>query len=680
MGARRYRFLQLVRFIPFLDRRPGRSEPRRRGGHRDRAAPLELPEMTAHPWISKSAELAETRLRTVARRLPALIAQAIRLAWRAGPLDTAATMGLNLLAGIFTAFGLLATTGVLTALFAGGPTPDRVRAALPSLVFVGAATALRSALQAVAGWSQARLQPRVDRIVEIRLYELTTSVEMAALDDSDFLDEMKRAEGRGLAAAPMMVQYTVDVLTGTVGLIAAAGTLGLLHPLLLPLLLFTAVPEGWASVRAARMGYLTRVTLVNVVRRKWVLTDLMADRRHAGEIRSFTMRDFLLGQLERLAGYERDVELDLAKRQAIARVYGDILQGTATAGVYLALGFMLWRGAVPLAVAGTAVLAIRTGQSSLRNLVYAINRCYEEGLYFGDYLGFVAEAERRVPRARAGAAPAEGAAFAGGFERIVVENVTFTYPGGETRSLNGVSLELRRGEVIALVGENGSGKTTIAKILAGLYQPDEGDVRWDEVSLRDVDPDVLRAHIAVIAQEYTRWPMTARQNITMGRLAHGGDGAAERAVRRAAEDSGAAEVIAELSKGYETFLDRRFEDGAELSGGQWQRLAVARGFYRDAPLLICDEPSAALDARAEHALFERIRAHADGRTVLLITHRMASVQHADRIYVLDHGRVVEEGEHDRLMARDGLYADLYGLQASAYRDRRPEPAAEDAGN
>jgi ATP-binding cassette subfamily B protein/ATP-binding cassette subfamily C protein len=635
---------------------------------RPRLVTPDLPELAVHRWTAKSAELAETRLRTVARRLPALIGQALRLAWQASPLDTAATIGLNLAAGIFTAFGLLATTGVLSALFSGGPTPDRVRAALPSLVLVSLAATLRAGFQAAAGWAQARLAPRVERGVELRMYELSTAVELAALDDSDFLDDMQRARGRGMAAAPSVVQYTVDLLTGVAGLVAAAGTLGVLHPLLLPLLLLTALPEGWASARAAKMRYFTMLTLVGIARRKWILSDLMADRRHAAEVRSFTMRDFLLGEYDQVAEYQRDVELDLARRQTLARVFGDILQGAATAGVYVALAIMLWSGAVPLAVAGTAVLAIRTGQNSLANLVFAVNRCYEEGLYFGDYLGFIAAAEQRIPTPSI-----PGAMMPGDFGRIVVEDVTFTYPGAETRSLNGVSLEIRRGEVVALVGENGSGKTTIAKILAGLYQPDGGDVRWDATSLRDVDQDALRSRIAVIAQEYTHWPMTARQNITMSRRTADGEGA----VLRAARDSGADEVVAELAHGYETLLDRRFEGGAELSGGQWQRLAVARGFYRDAPLLICDEPTAALDARAEHALFERIRAHADGRTVLLITHRMASVQHADRIYVLDHGRVIEQGDHDRLMAESGLYAELYGLQASAYRQHR-SAAAEDA--
>jgi ATP-binding cassette subfamily B protein/ATP-binding cassette subfamily C protein len=407
-------------------------------------------------------------------------------------------------------------------------------------------------------------------------------------------------------------------------------------------------------VRSAKMRYATLYALIPAARRKWIIGELLADRDPAAEVRAFTMRGFLLRMYDAVAKVEQDVMLGLARRQTYARVAGEALSGLGAGAVYVALGVLLAIGAIPLAVAGTAVLAIRSAQQSLATLMYATNRLYEEGLYFTDFLEFCADAERRVPGSRATPMPA-------GFQRITAANVTFTYPGAEEPALREVSVEIKRGEIIAFVGENGSGKTTLSKILAGLYEPDSGTVHWDDTDLRLVDPDELRLRTAVIAQDHTRWPLTARYNITMG------TDKGEQALHSAATVAGADEVIAGLPHGYRTLLDRRFKDGHELSGGQWQRIAVARGFHRDADLLICDEPTAALDARAEHALFERIRTHADGRTVLLITHRLASVRLADRIYVLEHGKVVEQGDHDALMARGGLYADLYGLQAAAYR-------------
>jgi ATP-binding cassette subfamily B protein/ATP-binding cassette subfamily C protein len=325
----------------------------------------------------------------------------------------------------------------------------------------------------------------------------------------------------------------------------------------------------------------------------------------------------------------------------------------ATAGVYVALGILLAVGALPLAAAGTAVLAIRSAQASLNTLLYAVNQCYEEGLYFSDYLAFCADAAGRIPSRGGTPAPA-------GFDRITADAVTFAYPGADAAALREVTIEIRRGEVIALVGENGSGKTTLAKILAGLYRPGSGTVRWDSTDVAAVDPESLREQIAVIAQDHANWPLTVRHNIAMGRDAD------QDALVRAAEASGADTVIGAFPHGYDTLLDRRFKDGAELSGGQWQRIAAARGFYRSASLLIMDEPTAALDARAEYALFSSIRGHAAGRSVLLITHRLASVRHADRIYVLRDGQVIEQGVHADLLALGGQYAELYTLQASQY--------------
>ncbi|WP_433259059.1 ABC transporter ATP-binding protein [Streptosporangium sp. CA-135522] len=613
----------------------------------------ELGELNLSEWHAHVGKMTGIGFLAIARRLPALVSQAVRLAWLASPRDTATAIILSLLGGVFTAFGLLATTGVLSALFAAGPTPERVMAALPSLIVVGVAGTLRTLMQAGAGWAQSRLDPQVSRIAEERLYGLTSRVGLAAFDDPDFHDALQRARSRGVAMADVVVGTTINVLTAIIGIIAAAGVLGVLHPVLLPLLVLAVVPDAWAAIRSARMRYTTMYALIPASRRKWIIAELLAEREPAAEVRSFTMRGFLMRMYDAVATAEQSVLLKLARRQTFARIVGEALGGVGTAVVYVALGVLLAVGAVPLAVAGTAVLAIRSGQSYLANLMFATNRLYEEGLYFTDFLDFCADAERRMDTGPSGRAPET-------FERITAEDLVFTYPGSSIPALQGVSVRIDRGEVIALVGENGSGKTTLAKILSGLYEPDGGHVRWDDTDLTDVDPDQLRHRIAVIAQDHTRWPLTARHNISMG--ADKG----EHVLAAAAEVAGADQVVAELPLGYDTLLDRRFKDGQELSGGQWQRIAVARGFHRDAPLLICDEPTAALDARAEHALFERIRRHADGRTVLLITHRLASVRYADRIYVLDHGKVTEEGTHDQLIRVNGLYADLYGLQASAY--------------
>jgi ATP-binding cassette subfamily B protein/ATP-binding cassette subfamily C protein len=610
-------------------------------------------ELTASYWQAHDRRLAETGFGAIARQLPGLVGQAIRLGWEANRRDTVATIGLNLLSGVLTGFALLATTGVLEALFAAGPTPQRVRAALPSLVLVAAATAGRAGLQAAAGWAQSRLHPQVDRVVEIRLLDLTTQVELAAFDDAEFSDAMQRVRNRGLYSAPQVVTSVLDCVTGAAGIASAALVVAVLQPVLLALLVLAEVPGGWAAVRAARIGYITNFALADSYRRKYILTDLMAERHTAAELRSFTLRHFMLDRVARLAAYARDAQMKAASRQALTRIAAQAAGGVATAGVYVALGILLAVGALPLAVAGTAVLAIRSAQASLNTLLYAVNQCYEEGLYFSDYLAFCADAAGRIPPRGAAPAPA-------GFDRITADAVTFAYPGADTPALREVTVEIRRGEVIALVGENGSGKTTLAKILAGLYRPGSGTVRWDDTDVAAVDPEPLREQIAVIAQDHANWPLTVRHNIAMGRDPDPG------ALARAAEASGADTVIAKFPHGYDTLLDRRFKDGAELSGGQWQRIAAARGFYRSAPLLIMDEPTAALDARAEYALFSSIRGHAAGRSVLLITHRLASVRHADRIYVLRDGRVIEQGGHADLLALGGQYAELYTLQASQY--------------
>jgi ATP-binding cassette subfamily B protein len=634
---------------PADDGKPAEEKPA--GGQQ---ADHETAELTAHYWRAYDQRMATVRFKDVARRFPALIGQAVSLGWSASRLDTAATIGLNLASGVLGGFALFATTGVLQALFAAGPTPHRVRAALPSLILVAAATAARSGVSTAAGWAQSRLEPQVDQVVEVRLYDLTSQVELAAFDDSDFHDRLQRARDRGMWSASALVNDVINFLTAFAGLASAAVVVGLLQPILLAVLLLAQLPGAWSAVRSARISYLTRFALIDSYRRKYILANLIAERRTAAELRSFTMRAFLVSRVARLAAYARSAELRAARQQTATKVIGSALGGLATAGVYAVLGVLLATGILALSVAGTAVLALRSAASSLQQLMYNVNQCYEDGLYFSDYMAFCADARSRIPPPGAADAPP-------GFERITAAAVTFTYPGADKPALQDVSVEIARGEVIALVGENGSGKTTLAKVLAGLYRPQSGSVRWDGIDIADIDGDPLRERIAVIAQDHGNWPLSVRDNITMGRALD------EALLASAATASGADTVIAELARGYDTLLARQFKDGAELSGGQWQRIAAARGFYRTAPLLIMDEPTAALDARAEYALFSSLRTLARDRTVLVITHRLASVRHADRIYVLARGKVIETGTHAELTALSGQYAELYTLQASQYQ-------------
>jgi ATP-binding cassette subfamily B protein/ATP-binding cassette subfamily C protein len=616
-------------------------------------------ELIDEAWEAYDAELTGShRFTGMTRRLPFLIGYVARIAWSASRVDCAATAGGDIVSGLMSAFGLLGTTQVLTALLADGPTPGRLKAALPAILFIGGITVARTMLNLGAGWAEDRLIPAVATVAERRLYSATTRVDLAAFDIPGFYDALQRARDRGLSEAPRVVQLALSVLVGITGLCASVSVLAVLSPVLLPLLLVAAAPDAWAALRSARMRYQVSYELGVSRRRKLILADLMADRRAAAEVRSFTMRDFLLRSYDVLASYERAVRLRLARRQSLVRLAGDVAAGAGMGLVYVALAVLLSIGWIGLPVAGTAVLTIQLAVSSLSRLLVSVNQCYESGLYFNDYLDFCQQAEQSLPCAGSRPAPP-------GFDVITASRIGFSYPGSARAALTDVSVEIRRGEVIALVGENGSGKTTLAKLLAGLYEPCSGEIAWDGRSLADVDREQLRERVAVVMQDYTRWPMTALENITMGRPRD------DRLLATATAAAGTDRVIETLPAGYDTHLDRRFRGGTEPSGGQWQRIAIARGFYRDAPLLICDEPTSALDARAEHELFEMIRTYAGDRTVLLITHRLASVRYADRIYVLDHGRIAEQGTHDLLMADGGLYADLYTLQASAYDTVRP---------
>lgn len=586
--------------------------------------------------------------RSMARRLPQLVRRALALAWQVDRRAVVALVLCQVLSGFFEAFGLLATTGTITALISSGHMADRLQEALPSLAVLAGAAGLRALLGIGVSNISTRLAPRISREAEMRMLDAAINAELAAYDNPGFNDKWDAAD-RGAVVAQDLIIESQQLTACLASLVAAAGVVTVLHPALLPLLLLAALPQGVAGMKAARVHYETSRAMSAERRTLGLLRWYMVDKDIADQLRSGTMAAFLLGRY-RTIGARVDAATDrAAHRGARFAVLGALAGGLASGLVWAALALLLGSGRMSVASAGTAVFALRTVGSSLRGMVGYGTRLFRTGLYLDDWAEFIEEAggHRMRRGGRVAAAP----------KVVRAESVTYRYPESDTPALDEVSVEVRRGEVLALVGENGSGKTTLSKLLTGLYLPSGGAVTWDDVKTGDLDPDALWRQTAVVPQDYAHWPLTARENITLGQP-HGGDGA----VREAAVHSGAHEVLDGLRSGLDTLLARQWWGGVELSGGQWQRIALARAFHRPAGLLVMDEPTSALDARAEHRIFAGLRRLAEDRAVVLVTHRLANVAVADRIVVLDRGRVIQQGTFGELVGSPGLFRELWTLQ------------------
>lgn len=366
----------------------------------------------------------------------------------------------------------------------------------------------------------------------------------------------------------------------------------------------------------------------------------------------------LLGEHRRIAAELAAEEIRVGRRRTGLQLVGRTLSGIGTGAACGLLAVLIYAGVLPLALAGAAAIAMRTASGAITRAVFQVNQLYEASFALAVHRTCLRDARTRRRPAATAEAPGDPAV-------ITLDGVTFRYPGQDGAAVDGVTATLRRGEVVALVGENGSGKSTLAKLITGLYLPAEGTVSWDGVDTRAVDERALHDRVAVVMQEPLRWPMTAANNVRVGRIDRPdpGDGRLADTARR----SGADAVVAELPGGWSTVLSRAFQSGRDLSGGQWQRISVARGLYRDAPVVIADEPTAALDARAEQAVFATLRGlTGTSRITVLVTHRLANVRQADQILVLERGKLIEQGRHDDLMAARGVYHELFSIQAQAY--------------
>ncbi|WP_201831813.1 ABC transporter ATP-binding protein [Microvirga zambiensis] len=599
------------------------------------------------------------------RHIPALF----RLVWQASPALTASSLGLRLVRAVVPILMLYVGKLIIdevvaqTQMASAGPTiSDWVASGrlnlLGALVVLEAALAIAADLLGRASaLVDSLLAERYSNFASVRLMARAAMLDLEQFESSDQQDRLDRARRQVTGRTTLLtllfgqVQDVLTILSLAAGLAAYA-------PWLLGLIVLALLPAFLGEVHFNAQGYRLNYFRTPERRQLDYIRYLGSSVETAKEIKLFGLNGFLVERFSRFAERMYGDNRQLAIRRA---VWGGLFAALASLAYYLAYALVVWRtvrgdfSIGDLTFLAGSFLRLR---SLLEDLLLGFSQVAGQALYLDDLFSFF-EIEPTIA-SQPNALPFPRPMRSG----ITFENVGFRYPDSAQWAVRHLNLTIRPGEVVALVGENGAGKTTIVKLIARLYDPTEGRILLDGRDLRDYDLTELRSEIGVIFQDFVRFHFTAAENIGAGRI----EASADRGrIRSAAERSLADPVIARLPKGYDQPLGKRFNEGADLSGGEWQKIAIARAYMREADVLILDEPTAALDARAEYEVFQRFRDLSRGKTAILISHRFSTVRMADRILVLENGQVAEAGAHEDLVASGGRYAELFELQASGYR-------------
>ena len=536
--------------------------------------------------------------------------------------------------------------------------PNPIWPVLAAVVSVGAALSAATSAQQALGQL---LGERTNAYIERRILVACTLAPLSQLDDPAFHDRMMRMRSQGQAGPYLIVAGIFGLARTAMQAIALIVALVIIDPVLAPVVIAIALPGALVMSRRASVGIRFKHELTPEDRERGYLSALMTWRQHGAELRALDAGHFLLARHAGLTESRWTRFQSMIGAQLRFSLGVDLAASVVTAGALGAIVALSAGGGLSASSTAAAAAAVLVLAQTIAGATASLGSLLEASVFVGDVQRFLEAGEHikstpepplRTDRHRN--------------DTVSFNNVSFTYPSAAEPALVNVTASFGPDEVVALVGENGSGKTTLAKLLTGLYEPTSGRIAWASDPTQAAGERDLRIHSALILQDFVRYALSAQENIAIGDATRLAD---ERGVVDAAERSGADEVIRELRDGYATLLAPEFQGGTELSAGQWQRIALARGFFRDAQLIILDEPSATLDPRAEAKLFGSMRRLAEGRGVVLISHRFSTVRSADRILVMQRGQIVEEGPHDELMARAGVYAELYGLQAAQYADR-----------
>jgi ATP-binding cassette subfamily B protein len=589
------------------------------------------------------------------------LGRTLRLVWRISPGWTVATIALAVIQGVLPLAGLYMIQLIVNAVTDGLQATDK-SAAFAQVAWliliaglIGLASALARSVSMLVGEAQGQVV--TDHISDL-IHSQSIAVDLEYYENSKYYDVLHRAQQEAPYRPTKIVNDLVAVGQSTITLVGVIGILFSIHWSVGLIIVAAALPSAYVRLRYSQRLYRWETARTDTDRRSWYLHWLLTDGTYAKEIRLFDLGGTFRELFRELRSALRGERLRITARRSLADLAS---QTVATVAVFGTLAYIAWRtlqGSITLGAMMMYYTAFNTGLNSLQSVLGGVAGLYEDNLFLTYYHEFMGLGPKVVDPASPRPVPRPMT------DGIVFEDVTFNYPDTARTALADIDLHIRPGEVTALVGANGSGKTTIVKLMCRLYDPQHGRVLLDGVDLREVSPTELRRGISVIFQDFVKYQFTARQNIWVGNVGLAQD---DPAIEAAARAAGADAVIAELGRGYDSMLGKWFEEGEELSIGEWQRVALARAFVRDAEILVFDEPTSALDPVSEWQAFEHIRALSKGRAVVLISHRFSTVRNADRIHIVEHGRIVESGTHDELMALDGRYARMYEVQARAYR-------------
>ncbi len=587
--------------------------------------------------------------------------RALVLVWDSAKKWTMAGLGLMAIQAFLPLLTLYLIKLTVDAVAAGISAPDKAAALRQVLLWISL-TALVAiltdgcrALADIIRENQGQLV--TDHVTDV-IHRQSAVVDLAYYEDPRYYDTLHRAQQEAPHRPNHIVQALTQLGQNGISLLALAGLLFYLHWAVAVILFIAVLPGIIVKIHHADRLYEWQSRSTETERRTYDYHWMLTNELHAKEVRLFDLGNLFRRRHSDLREMLRGERLRLAKSRSVFDLITQAGAITALFGMLVFIAGRTIQGAMTLGDMVMYYQAFQRAQGNLQDIMGGLAGLYEDSMFLNHFYDFLDLKPRTASPDRCVAVPRPMQAG------IALEHVSFTYPAAGIKVLHDIDLTIRPGEVVALVGDNGAGKTTLAKLLCRLYDPAGGRITVDGIDFRDFDIQVLRRQITMIFQDYIHYPLTVRENIWLGDVSLNPD---DDRIHSAAQQSGADGIISRLPHGYETILGNQYDGGVELSIGEWQKVALARAFLRDAQLIILDEPTSAMSARVEHDVFQAFRKLLNGRSALLISHRFSTVRMADLICVLEEGRIVERGSHEELIKLGGLYSHLYEIQAQHYR-------------